>query len=108
MRQTVMAFIDRINAHDVEGIMALMAPDYVFVDSAGDSFTGHDYMRKNWQTYFDYQREYRIDAQTVVAGSEGVGIFGFAEGIYCPDGVVRAENRWRVPAAFLLKAKGGL
>jgi ketosteroid isomerase-like protein len=31
MRETILAFIDRINAHDAEGLGALMSDDHTFI-----------------------------------------------------------------------------
>ena len=35
-KQTILAFIDRINARDVEGLGALMSDDHTFVDAHGN------------------------------------------------------------------------
>jgi len=36
------AFVDRINAHDVNGLCALMTEDHCFVDGGGDRNTGQE------------------------------------------------------------------
>ena len=38
MKETVLKFIDRINAHDVYGIMALVSDQYEYVNSSGEHF----------------------------------------------------------------------
>jgi limonene-1,2-epoxide hydrolase len=101
MKQTVLAFIDRINEHDVEGIVAMLADNYQFVNSAGDHFTGRQFMRDTWQSQFTLHPTFRIRVQRVLADRDGVAVFGWSEGIYSPDGTLQDENRWEVPAAFL-------
>lgn len=107
MKHTVLAFIDRINDHDVEGIVDLLDDDYHFVNSAGDKFAGHDFMRQTWQSQFNLHPDFRIRVQRIIADEDGVAVFGWSEGTYAPDGVMRDENRWEVPAAFLGIAHDG-
>jgi len=39
MKNIVLAFIDRINAHDVEGLAELMSDDHTFIARFSISFT---------------------------------------------------------------------
>lgn len=107
MKETVLAFVDRINAHDVAGIIDLMADDYKFVNSAGDTFGGKDMMRATWTEHFHQYPDFKIRVQRVVADDEGVGVFGVSQGTYSPDGKFDEENHWEVPAAFLGVARNG-
>jgi predicted ester cyclase len=107
MKQTVLAFIDRINQHDVEGIVHMLSDDYHFVNSAGDKFAGRDFMRETWQSQFSQHPDFKLRVQRVIADDEGVAVFGWSEGTYAPDGIFRDENRWEVPAAFLGVARDG-
>lgn len=107
MKRTVLEFVERINARDVEGILGLMADDYVFVNSSGDRFTGRAFMRETWRSQFANHPDFRIRVHRVVADDEGVGVFGWSEGTYSPDGVLCEENRWEVPAAFFGIARSG-
>lgn len=106
-KQTVLAFLDRINAHDVDGIVGLISADYEFVNSSGDHFRGLQFMRDEWTSQFAKHPDFRIRVGRIVADDEAVAIFGFSEGTYAPDGELRAENRWSVPAAFLVMARDG-
>lgn len=107
MKDAVLAFIEKINTHDVEGILGLMADDYTFVNSSGDRFQGQDFMRETWTSQFAQHPDFKIRIQHIVADDQGVGIFGVAEGTYSPDGRLREDNHWEVPAAFLGLARGG-
>ena len=107
MKETVLKFIDRINAHDVDGIMALVSDQYEYVNSSGEHFRDNQFIRETWRAQFENHPDYRIRVQRVVADSEGVGIFGIAEGTYAPDGKLREEDHWEVPSAFLCIAREG-
>jgi uncharacterized protein (TIGR02246 family) len=104
---TVQKFVDAINAHDVEGIVRLMSPEYVFVNSSGDRFTGEDFMRETWAKQFRDHPDFKIVVEKIIADEQGVAVFGTAEGTYAPDGKKRPERRWTVPAAFLGMAAAG-
>ena len=43
--ETVSVFVDRINAHDVDGICELIDENHVFIDGLGRSVTGREAMR---------------------------------------------------------------
>ena len=109
MKDTILDFIDRINAHDVDGILGLMDDDYTFVNSAGDTFKGRDLMRDVWADQFHLYPDFRIRVQRVVADTAGVGVFGRSEGTYNPQNRTKVdeENHWEVPAAFFGIAKNG-
>jgi hypothetical protein len=101
MKETILEFINRINAHNVQGIIDLMADDYQFVNSSGDRFRDLEFMRQTWQAQFANHPDFKIRVQRIIADNEGVGIFGWTEGTYAPDGVMREENHWEIPTAFL-------
>jgi len=107
MKETVLNFIDRINAHDVDGIMALVHSQYEYVNSSGEHFKDRQFIRDTWTAQFKNHPDYRICVQRVIADTEGVGIFGTAEGTYAPDGSLREEDHWEVPSAFLCIAREG-
>jgi len=45
-RKIVKAFIERINAQDVDGLYELMTEDHAFVDALAYSVVGREAMRK--------------------------------------------------------------
>ena len=107
MKETVMEFVERINAHDVDGILGLMADDYRFINSAGDTFRGKAFMRATWRAHFAQYPDFQIRAERVLADDDAVAIFGWAQGTYSREGEILEENHWEVPAAFLGIARGG-
>lgn len=106
-KESALAFIDKINAHDVDGIVGSLSADYEFVNSSGDHFHGSKFMRDEWAAQFKKHPDFKIRIGRVVADAEAVAIFGYSEGTYAPDGKLVPENRWSVPAAFLLMSREG-
>jgi ketosteroid isomerase-like protein len=104
----VRRFVARINAHDINGIVRLMARDHVFVDSLGNRFTRPE-IEAGWQQYFVMVPDYRIRMDREVDDENSVILFGTAAGTYVPDGgVMSPNNRWETPAvwrAIILKGK---
>jgi ketosteroid isomerase-like protein len=58
--EIVSAFVERINAHDVDGLCALLEDDHVFIDGLGQTVAGRKAMRKAWQSYFAIVPDYWI------------------------------------------------
>jgi uncharacterized protein (TIGR02246 family) len=105
--QTAQSFIDRINAHDVAGLAALMTDDHVFLDGMGDSLQGRDAMREAWHAYFAMVPDYWIRAEHVLAAGDTVAVLGRAGGTYAPGGRLDPANRWEAPAAWQARIRGG-
>jgi len=70
----VVAFNEAINARDLTGLVALMAPDHLFVDSTGAMVAGRDACRAAWASFFESFPDYRNVFETidVLADSEVV------------------------------------
>jgi ketosteroid isomerase-like protein len=98
--EMVTAFVDRINAHDVDGVCALMEWDHVFIDALGRSVTGREAMRSAWKSYFAMVPDYWIRVDRVFQQGSIVGVFGKAGGTFSDTGRLDAANRWEVPAAW--------
>jgi ketosteroid isomerase-like protein len=106
MKETVLGFVERINAHDVDGILELMADDYRFINSAGDTFRGKAFMRATWRAHFVQYPDFQIRVDRVLSDDGAVAIFGWAQGTLSRQGEILEENHWEVPAAFLGIARG--
>ena len=48
-----LAFIDAINAHNIDKICDLMTDDHVFVDSMDNKTSGKTTMKHAWIAYFE-------------------------------------------------------
>lgn len=102
-----LAFLDRINAHDVEGLCALMTEDHVFMDGLGTRSQGREQMRKGWTLYFSWFPDYRVSHEDVLSRDSTVLLTGSAEGTFSREGKMRAEDHWRVPAAWKAVVRDG-
>jgi len=96
----VLAFVNAINRQDVDALMEMMTPEHRFVDSLGSMVEGREKMRAGWRAYFDMVPDYKIAVEETYRDGSVVVMLGEARGTFAPDGKMRAENRWRTPAAF--------
>lgn len=103
MNQTVQAFVDAINAHDVRALAGLMSDDHVFIDPYGTEIRGRETMTIGWRGYFEWFPDYQIEIVDVFEQDDRCGMFGFAGGSFKGD----AESKWRLPAAWQAVVKDG-
>jgi ketosteroid isomerase-like protein len=104
----VLAFMERINAADVDGLCALMTEDHVFLDGLGNRIQGREAMRKGWAGYFRMFPDYRISHAEIFAHGDVVASFGAAEATYAVNGKLAKGNHWSVPAAWRAVVHDGL
>ena len=65
VKDTVLAFIDCINAHHVEGLAELMSDDHTFIDAHGNQVSGREKMTAGWRGYFEWFPDYYIEVNEV-------------------------------------------
>ena len=87
-----MAFVARINAHDVDGLVALMTPDHLFVDALDHSFRGAEQMRQGWKFYFAMFPDYAIEVTDEFSRGDVVAMFGKARGTFAVNGKLRKRK----------------
>lgn len=102
----VLRLVTGINAHDVAAIGSLLTDDHRFVDSLGSVVAGRANVQKSWQGYFAMVPDYRIEVRQTCHSGEVVVVLGSAHGTYAPDGRLREENRWEIPAAWRAVVRG--
>lgn len=95
-----LAFVAKINSHDVEGLVELMTPDHVFVDSLGSTFRGAKQMNQGWKGYFALFPDYSIEITDQFSRNDVVAMFGKARGTYAVNGNLTRDNCWEIPAAW--------
>jgi hypothetical protein len=93
-------FIDKINAHELEGLCDLMTDEHLFIDGLGNIQRGREVMRNGWKSYFTMVPDYWIKVERMIENENVVGIFGTAGGTYTRDGHLDPRNQWEVPAAW--------
>ena len=105
-KQTALAFVDAINAHDVEKILSLMTEDHLFIDTYGDRQTKVQ-METGWPGYFEWFPDYHIEVAEVLQTDNTVALFGYASGTYKGVPAPDRKNYWRLPAAWRVVAQSG-
>jgi len=98
--EAALAFVAKINAHDVEGLVALMTPDHVFIDALGKTVRGAEQMRAGWKAYLSWFPDYAIEVTEQFSRGDAVALFGKARGTYAVSGRLARENSWEIPAAW--------
>lgn len=96
----VLAFVDAINAHDVEAICALMTERHVYVDAVSDRFEGIAMMRAVWDGLFRWFPDYDIVVESMIYQGDKVAVFGSLSATYAVSGELDAAHFWQVPAAW--------
>jgi len=105
--EIAMAFVEAVNAGSVVRLGELMAEDHVFIDSDGQEYSGRPRMIQGWSEYFAMAPDYKIIIKEVLASAGTVLMTGEAEGTFVQDGLLKPENRWRVPAAWRAVVRDG-
>ena len=103
MRGTVLSFIDRINAHDVDGLGELMSDDHTFIDAHGNEVVGKEKMIAGWHGYFEWFPDYKIEIIDVFESDDTFALFGFAGGSFKRN----ETESWHLPAAWKAIVKDG-
>lgn len=99
-------FVEKINAHDLGGLVALMTADHVFVDSLGSKFTRPG-IEAGWKYYFAMVPDYWIRIDRIILDNDEVILIGAAGGTYVPNGgAMKPENRWETPAVWSVQIRG--
>ncbi len=96
-----LAFVDRINAHDVAGLVTLMTPGHTFIDATGKAYAGRVPLRQAWEEYLAAFPDYLIDIKHVVGHGPIVVLLGWAKGTFAGDPMAPEKGKtWRIPAAW--------
>ena len=101
-------FVERINAHDVDGLCGLMAGDHRFTDSLGTVVAGRDTVRNGWTAYFATVPDYQLQITHRFANDSEVVLLGQARGSYASQGAVEPDSAWSTPVAIRASIRGGL
>jgi ketosteroid isomerase-like protein len=89
-----------INGHNVIALTALMAADFVFVDSLGNRVHGAKSMDAGWRGYFEMCPDYWVRTDCMMSEGNTMLVAGEAGGTI--DGQL-----WRIPAAWKAVIRDG-
>lgn len=104
---TVLAFVQAINRHEIATITNLMTPDHVFVDSLGAVVSGAGRMREAWIAYFFMIPDYSIEVTGLFPQGGRIAITGRASGTVAVGGELPPANRWEIPMAAEAEVRDG-
>jgi ketosteroid isomerase-like protein len=104
---TVLAFIQAVNRHEIATLTSLMTSDHEFVDSLGASVSGSDTMRQAWIAYFFMIPDYRIEVSGVFPLGTTVVVTGKAGGTVAVRGALPPANAWEIPLAVQAEVREG-
>jgi hypothetical protein len=99
--QVASSFVEAINSQAIDTMAELMTEDHVFIDSDGTEVPGRERMREGWIGYFELVPDYRIEVNETFTRDQTVVFLGIARGTFSEAGVLKSENSWSVPAAWL-------
>ncbi len=105
---SILRFVEKINRHDLQGLVALMTEDLLFTDSEGNQVRGRQKMLAAWQGYFSMMPDYHIQVEKVFQNQDEVVLLGTAKGTYALGGKLLKKNRWEIPAAWRGVVQNGL
>lgn len=103
-----LAFIHRINDHDLNGLVALMTEDHCFIDGLGQAVQSRLQMEKAWAGYFAYFPDYFIEVENTLSDGDVVALFGTAQGTYSEREDIPGKAHWKIPAAWKAIVRNGL
>jgi len=105
--ELVLQFMEKINQHDVDGLVGLMSEQHVLVDSLGTRLQGRDRLKAGWRAYFEMCPDYTVSHEELFAQGNVVVAVGSAGGTIAAEGELKPENRWRIPAAWMGTVRAG-
>ena len=94
----VLQFVERINEHDVEGLIRLITPEHRFIDAQGNVIQGRENIRGAWQFFFEAVPGYWLKVEDFSREGDTVAVIGTAQGIRPGEGTPE-ERCWRTPVA---------
>jgi len=100
-------FVKRINAHDVDGLIELMTPDHIFVDSLGER-SSRPAIENGWRRYFEMVPDYWVRIERRIMAGDTTILIGSAGGTYAAKGAPRkSKDRWETPAVWIARTRRG-
>jgi ketosteroid isomerase-like protein len=98
--RTALRFVNEINRHDVDSVLALVSDDHLHVDALGRELRGRERLREAWAECFREFPDYHLGVKEWFQNGRVVGLFGIASGTRATEPGDGPERRWQVPAAW--------
>ena len=105
-RNPTSLFVERINAHDNDGLVELMTRDFTFIDSLGVRFV-RPAIENGWRQYFEMVPDYWIKVDRSITEGNTTILIGSAGGNYVSRGARgRPGKSWETPAVWVARIRG--
>lgn len=98
--EVALAFVDAINAKDVERLAALMTDDHKFIDGDGSEHVGKEPLRAGGLEHLELIPDLALSVTDTHERDDTVVLLGCSSGTIVQDGELKPENAWRVPCAW--------
>ena len=98
--EVAMAFVEAINAKNVERMASLMTDDHTFIDGDGSEYSGKDRMTIGWKEHLELIPDLTLSIAQHFEENETVVLLGWSSGTIVQNGELKRENSWRVPCAW--------
>ena len=105
--EVAQAFVQAINAKDVDRMSDLMTEDHLFIDGDGSEHAGKDRMTKGWKEHFELIPDLNIAISEYFVENNTVVLLGWSSGTIAQAGELKPENSWRVPSAWRVVVREG-
>lgn len=105
--EIAMAFVDAINAKDIERLADLMTADHKFIDGDGSEHDGKDKMRVGWTEHLGLIPDLTLSISEHFGENDTVVLLGWSSGTIAQNGELKPENSWKVPSAWRLVVESG-
>jgi len=73
-----LAFNEKINQRDLDGLSELMTEDHTFIDNSGEVTKGKEEMTKGWKKFFESFPDYQNIFTSVIVNEGVVVINGYS------------------------------
>jgi ketosteroid isomerase-like protein len=104
--RVALKFVEKINAHDADGLAALMTADHVFIDSLGERVS-RPAIETGWKQYFEMVPDYWVRIDRTLSDKDTSILLGTAGGTYVPSNrEMKLENKWETPAVWVAQIRG--
>ena len=105
--EVAFAFVEAINAKDIESLSALMTVNHKFIDGDGSEHVGKVQMKEGWTEHLKLIPDLTLSISRHFVENNTVVLLGQSKGTIIQNGELRPENSWEVPCAWRVLIESG-
>jgi hypothetical protein len=103
--EVAFAFVDAINAKDIERLSDLMTANHKFIDGDGSEHVGKDQMKEGWTEHLKLIPDLTLTVSRHFEEDNTVVLLGRSRGTIIQNDELRPENNWEVPCAWRVRVE---